>query len=260
MNQLSVVVITFNEADNIARCLDSIPFADEIIVVDSGSTDDTCAIAKRYTDKVIIKSFVGFGEQKQFAVDQATGDWILSLDADEWLSEALQKSIRALLKQPIETVPEGYMIYRLNYYLGKPMRHCGWYIPITRLFKRGKGRFNDKLVHEEVLLDGEGGTLHGDILHVPYHDVFHHIEKIQRYAKLDAKEVLRRGRSFKHLHLPIHIVLRPIWKFFEKYFLQQGIREGAHGLILSVLAAFGVFLIHVHAWGMQSQPKDDEIE
>ncbi len=260
MSRLSVVVITFNEAENLVRCLESVAFADEIVVVDSDSQDDTRAIARRYTDKVFVRPFKGFGEQKQFAVDQSTGDWILSLDADEWLSEALQKSLRELLAKPVETAADGYSLYRLNYYLGKPMRHCGWYIPIIRLFKRGKARFNDKLVHEELLLDGPAEVMHGDLLHVPYRDLFHHLEKIQRYAHLDAEEVLLRGRRFDALHAPVHIMLRPVWKFFEKYFFQQGFREGLHGLILSALAAFGVFLIHVQAWDLQRKPKEDELD
>lgn len=255
MASLSVVVITFNEADNIARCLDSVAFADEVVVVDSNSSDATCEIARRYTDKVIPHPFAGFGAQKQFAVEQATSDWILSLDADEWLSEPLQASLKQLLQAPSDTLADGYSIYRLSDYLGRPMRHCGWYVPILRLFKRGHGRFDAKLVHEEILLDGRADVLAGDIRHVPYRHVFHHLEKMQRYAGLDAEEVLRRGRRFDGIYAPIHMLLRPIWKFIEKYIVQQGFREGMHGLILSLMAAFGVFLIHVHAWDSQRQSR-----
>ena len=251
MARLSVVVISFNEAANIARCLDSVAFADEIVVVDSDSTDGTREIALRYTDKVITRRFAGFGEQKQFAVEQASGDWILSLDADEWLSEALQSSLKQLMQAPSDTLADGYTIYRLNDYLGRPMRYCGWYVPILRLFRRGRGRFNAKLVHEEILLEGRADLLAGDILHVPYRDIFHHLEKMQRYARLDAEEIRRRGRCFDGIRAWIHIVARPAWKFVEKYIVQQGFREGMHGLVLSLMAAFGVFLIHVHAWDRQ---------
>jgi len=256
MARLSVVVITFNEAANLARCLESVAFADEIIVVDSDSSDGTRDIARRYTERVFVRPFAGFGEQKQFAVDQAGGDWILSLDADEWLSEELQQNLQALLSGSVPY--DSYNIYRRNYYLGRPMRYCGWYIPILRLFRRGKGHFNARLVHEEIEVAGESGLLAGDILHVPYRDVFHHLEKIQRYARLDAEEVRRRGRRFDGLRAPLHIVLRPAWKFIEKYILQQGFREGMHGLVLSMLAAFGVFLIHLHTWDCQRRERDDD--
>jgi glycosyltransferase involved in cell wall biosynthesis len=255
MQTLSVVIITLNEADNLERCLNSVGFADEIIVVDSGSDDATCEVAKRYTDKVVYRKFDGFGKQKQFALDMATSDWVLSLDADEWCAEDLQLSIQRVLEQAEHTV-DGYHIFRLNYYLGRAMYQCGWYTPILRLFKRKYAKFNDKLVHEEVILDGVAGSLDGDILHVPYRDVLHHIEKMQRYVRLDAQEVLQKGRRFDGLHAPVHILLRPGWKFIEKYIVQRGFLEGLHGLILSILAAFGVFLIHVHAWHQYHQKQD----
>jgi len=247
--RLSVVVITLNEETNLQRCLESIAFADEVIVVDSGSEDRTCDIAREFTDKVFEHSMQGFGEQKQFAVEQASGDWILSLDADEWLSDEARRSIKNILSNRVNAC-DAYRLYRLNYFYGRPIRHCGWYAPILRLFRRGEGRFNDKLVHEEVVVEGSIGILEGDILHVPYRDVFHHLEKMQRYARLDARELLKKGRAF-HGILPFaHIVLRPMWKFVEKYIFQQGFREGMHGFVLSVLAAFGVFLMHVHAWNI----------
>ena len=177
--KLSVVVITLNEEKNITRCLDSARFADEIILVDSGSNDNTCSIAKEYTDKVIFHKMRGFGEQKQFAVEQATGDWILSLDADEWVSMELQDSLSSLLTGS-DTPYDGYMIYRRNIYLGRPIRYCGWYRPILRLFRRGRGCFNNKLVHEEINVIGKTGLLKGDLMHEPYKDIFHHLEKMKQ--------------------------------------------------------------------------------
>ncbi|MBW1997080.1 MAG: glycosyltransferase family 2 protein [Deltaproteobacteria bacterium] len=249
-SRLSAVIITLNEEENIRRCLDSIGFTDEIILVDSGSEDNTLAIAREYPARIIFREMQGFGEQKQFAVEQATGDWILSIDADEWVSEELRNSLESLLSSP-ETTYDGYMVYRRNIFLGRPMRHCGWYRPILRLFKRGRGRFNDKLVHEEVHLDGKAGVLKGDLMHEPYKDIFHHLEKMERYARLDAMELIKRERQVYGWQAPVHLVLRPLWKFMEKYLMQQGFRDGIHGLILSMMAAFNVFLIHANCWQLQ---------
>jgi len=249
--RLSIVAITLNEEGNIRRCLDSVRFADEIIVVDSGSQDNTCSIAREYTDRVLFREMHGFGDQKQFAVEQATGDWILSLDADEWVSEDLKGSLESLLSS-VETPYDGYMIYRRNIFLGRPMRYCGWYRPILRLFRRGRARFNSKLVHEEVSLEGKAGLLKGDLMHEPYRDLFHHLEKIKLYAHLDAQELVSRGRRVYGFRAPVHLLLRPLWKFTEKYVLQQGFREGVHGMILSLMAAFNVFLIHANCWQIQA--------
>jgi len=251
--RLSVVVITLNEEANLRRCLESVAFADEIVVVDAGSEDRTCDIAREFTDKVFERSMRGFGAQKQFAVEQASGDWILSLDADEWLSDTLRQSIQQMLSRPESEQHDAYQLYRLNYFYGRPIRHCGWYAPILRLFRRGRGRFNDKLVHEEIIVEGRVDILRGDIMHVPYRDIFHHLEKMQRYARLDAEEILKGGKHFHGFRAILYIVLRPMWKFIEKYILLQGFREGLHGLVLSALAAFGVFLIYVHAWTMTKE-------
>ncbi|HAS83588.1 MAG TPA: hypothetical protein DCS43_13195 [Verrucomicrobia bacterium] len=249
---LSVIVITLNESSNIRRCLDSVAFADQIVVVDSGSSDDTVAIAREYTPDVFHREMSGFGEQKQFALDQATEDWILSLDADEWLSPELQASLTQFLAGTASCSPHaGYRIYRRNFYLGRPMTHCGWYIPLLRLIRRGAGRFNDKRVHEEIVSDGTAGDLHGDIMHVPYRDLRHHLKKVRHYAALDADELDRKGRKVYGWQAPIHLLLRPSYKFIEKYFIRQGWREGRHGLLLSAVAAWYVFLMHAQCWRLQ---------
>jgi glycosyltransferase involved in cell wall biosynthesis len=250
--RLSVTVITLNEEKNIRRCLDSVRFADEIVIVDSGSKDTTCQVAHEYTSKVFFHSMQGFGLQKQYAVDQTTGDWILSLDADERVTPELRESLLALMEKGEDQSPyTAYTIYRRNVYLGRAMRYCGWYIPILRLFRKGCGHFNRKLVHEEILVDGPVGHLEGDIIHVPYRDIFHHLEKMCSYASLDAKQVLEKGRKVYGWRAPVHILGRPAWKFVEKYLIQQGFREGIHGLILSAMASLGVFLIYVQCWHLQ---------
>jgi len=259
--RLSVVMITQNEETNLRTCLDSVSFADEIVIVDSGSQDQTCNIAKQYTDKVSFRPMNGFGAQKQCAVDQATGDWILSLDADESVSPELRQSLIFLLEAGKNQPPyTGYTIFRRNIYLGRPMRYCGWYVPILRLFRKGCGRFNKRLVHEEILVQGPVGHLEGDIVHVPYQNIFHHLEKMRFYASLDAMEVLGKGRKVYGWRAPVHLLGRPGWKFFEKYVVQQGFREGIHGLILSAMASFGVFLIYVQCWHLQRQRMNGRTE
>lgn len=260
-SRLSVAIITLNEETNIGQCLNSVSFADEIVIVDSGSRDRTCEIAKKYTDKVFFKAFKGFGDQKQYAADQTIGEWILSLDADERVSQELRDSLLSLMRADTDRIAfEGYLINRRNVYLGRPIRHCGWYVPILRLFRKGSGRFNEKLVHEEIKVDGPVGRLKGDILHVPYRDVFHHLEKMRLYASLDAQEVLAKGRKIIGWRAPAHLLGRPSWKFIEKYIIQQGFREGIHGLVLSLMAALGVFLIYVHCWHLQRQRMDGKTE
>jgi len=259
--RLSVVIITLNEAENIRGCLTSVKFADEVVVVDAGSTDGTGDVVREFTPNVYHRPMQGFGPQKQFAVEQATGDWILSLDADERLDDTLSAALVQFLEsEAADTGCDGYRIYRRNIYLGRPIMHCGWYHPVLRLFKRGKGRFNDKLVHEEVMVEGTVGLLPGEILHEPYRDLFHHLEKMSRYARLDAQELIRRGRVVRGWQAPVHLILRPLWKFLEKYVWQQGFREGMHGLVLSGMAAFGVFFIHAHCWWLQRGAVDrDEV-
>lgn len=252
--RLSVVIITLDEESALPRCLDSVSFADEVLVVDSGSRDATLEVARSRGARVLTRPMTGFGEQKQFAVDQASGDWILSLDADEWLSPQLQQSIRKLLADPRQA-HDGYRIFRRNIYLGRPMRFCGWYQPLLRLFRNGRGRFDDKLVHEEIQVEGTIGLLDGDLMHVPYRDLSHHLSKMQRYALLDALETARRGRRVEGWRAPLHLLGRPAWKFLQKYFYQQGFREGMHGLVLCGMAAFGVFLVHAECWRRQREDR-----
>jgi len=255
--RLSVIIITRNEAANLERCLSSVAFADEIIVVDDHSDDDTVAIARQFTDRVFVRKLTGFGDQKQFALEQATGDWVLALDADEWLSDRLGLRIRAFLDDAqADRAADGYHMYRLNYYLGRPMYRCGWYVPLLRLFRREAGRFDTKRVHESIRVDGALALLPGDILHVPYRDLLHHLQKIGVYARLDAFEVQQRGDRIRGVRAAAALVGRPIWKFCEKYFRQQGFREGVHGLVLSGMAAWGVFLVYAQCWYLQRQMPD----
>lgn len=259
---ISAVIITKNEEDRIKDCLDSVKWADEIIVVDSFSTDRTVEICRGYTDRVFQREMKGFGEQKQFAVEKVASDWILSIDADEVVTEELRDEIQRLLndlkgrsEQSEKSLYDGYKIYRKNIYLGKPMRYCGWYVPILRLFKKDKGKFNKKKVHEEIIVDGRVGLLKGEILHNTYRDISHHLEKIDTYTTYDVDEMVKRGIILKPSNYLWYLLFKPAAKFLQKYIVQKGILEGMHGFILSLHAAMVVFINYVKLWEMQKKSK-----
>jgi glycosyltransferase involved in cell wall biosynthesis len=220
MIRLSIVIITFNEERNLARCLDSVKeIADEIVVVDSFSTDNTAAIAGRYNAKVIQHPFIGYGQQKNFATQQATNDWILSLDADETLTPELQQSIREVKMNPDFSV---YEMSRLTNYCGKWIKYCGWYPDKqTRLYNRTKGKWEEPKVHEYWRLDNEkeeGGTLKGDILHYSFRNINEHLKKIEKYSELAARESV------------------------DEYFLQLGFLDGFYGYTICRLSVYATFL------------------
>jgi glycosyltransferase involved in cell wall biosynthesis len=252
---ISAVLITMNEEERIKPCLESVKWVDEIIVVDSFSTDRTVEICRGYTDKIFQKEMKGFGEQKQFAVEKAASDWILSLDADEVITEELRDEVKGVLKG--ETEFNGFKIFRKNIYIGRPIRYCGWYVPIIRLFKRGKGRFNEKKVHEEIIVDGRVGLLKGELLHNTYKDISHQLKKIDSFTAYDADELIKKGIVIKPSNCLWYLIFKPIARFLQKFILQKGIFEGAHGFILSVNAAMVVFINYVKLWEKQQKNKKD---
>ncbi len=248
---ISAVIITMNEEERIRPCLESIKWVDEIIIIDSFSTDKTIDICKEYTDKISQREMRGFGEQKQFAIEKATSVWILSIDADEVVTEELRDEIKGMLKE--ETEYNGFKIFRKNIYLGRPMRYCGWYVPILRLFKRGKGRFDAKKVHEEIIVDGNVGILKGEILHNTYKNISHHLEKIDSFTTYDADELTKKGIILKPSNCLWYLVFKPMVRFLQKFILQKGIFEGMHGFILSINAAMVVFINYAKLWERQQK-------
>jgi glycosyltransferase involved in cell wall biosynthesis len=255
---ISAVIITKNEEDRIKDCLESVTWADEIIIVDSFSTDTTVNICKGYTGKIFQREMRGFGEQKQFAIEKATSDWILSLDADEIVTEELKNEIQKILNQ--ENNYDGFKIYRRNIYLGRSMRYCGWYIPVLRIFKRGKGRFNERKVHEDIIVNGKVGVLKGEILHKTYRDISHHIEKIDTYTTYDVDELMKKGIILRPLNYVWYFVFKPSAKFFQKYIFQKGLLEGKHGFILSIHAAMVVFINYAKLWERQQKKQGNRIQ
>jgi len=221
----SAVLITRNAAAVLEPCLESIAFADEIVVVDAASTDVTLEIAVRRGARVVQREWLGFGRQKQFAVEQAKHDWVLCLDADERVSRELAASIQAVLAAPAAPV---FRMPRRNRFLGRWLAHGEGYPDWSpRLFNRLNARWSDDLVHEKVLYSVTPGTLKGDLLHDPGDDLSAYLERQNRYTTLAARQAYDLGRSAGVLHL----LLSPVVRFFKFYILRLGFLDGVPGLL-----------------------------
>ena len=241
--KITVAVITKNEEANIARCLASVPFADEIVVVDSGSTDDTVAIARRFTDRVVQREWLGHVEQKQVAVDLASHDWILSLDADEEVGPPLRGLIEGLRQAGGQA--DAYTVCRRTFYLGRWINHSGWYPDRRiRLFDRRRARWGGRNPHDEVICDGTVAQLPGDLNHYSYRDLDHHLSRINEYTTIMAREHWERGKRATLAD----VVLRPPFAFVKKYLLQRGFLDGRHGFVVCALTAYYVFCKYAKLW------------
>ncbi len=222
---LSAVLITRNAAAVLAPCLESLAFADEIVVVDSGSSDGTAEIARRFGARLVQKEWLGFGRQKQYAVDQARHDWVLCLDADETVSPQLAASIQAALAAPVSPV---YRMPRRNRFLGRWLAHGEGYPDWSpRLFNRMNARWSDDLVHEKVLYAVTPGTLQGDLLHDSSDDLTAYLERQNRYTTLAARQAYELGRSAGFFH----ILMSPVVRFFKFYVFRLGFLDGMPGLL-----------------------------
>ena len=246
MTRVSVIVITRDEARNIGGALDSVGWADDIVVVDSGSSDDTVAVARRHTDRVVTHAWPGYGAQKNFAAGLAAHDWVFSLDADERVTPALAQEIRTLLAAG--PTRQAYRIPRVTRYLGRWIRSTDWYPDRQlRLYDRRTGRWNDRRVHESVVVDGVVGRLQGELEHHAYRDISHHLRTIDRYSTLAADQMRAEGRRVRGIEL----VARPPLAFLRNYVARLGFRDRAPGLIVSILNSYYVFLKHAKRWEQQ---------
>lgn len=235
--RVSVVVVTLNEAERLRRCLESVAWADEIVVVDAESSDKTVQIAREFTDRVMVRPWPGFAAQKNFAVEHAAGPWILSVDADEEVSAELREEIRVRLAGG--PAHEGYAVPRRNIFLGAWIRHGGLYPDWqVRLFRKTQGRFGDRAVHESVRIEGPVGRLRGPIVHRSYHGVADFLERTNRYSSLAAEEAVRGGARPGVLSL----LVRPLGRFLTMYVLRLGVLDGWRGLLLAMLYAYYVFM------------------
>lgn len=247
MPTLSVVIITFNEEVNILRCLQSVEgIADEILVVDSGSTDHTVEICKSRNAKVIHQDFLGYIEQKNFATSQAASEWVLSLDADEALTPELKMSIQQTLANPTS---DGYMMNRLTNFCGHWVKHSGWYPDRKlRLYKKDKGKWGGVNPHDQYdLFAGKPGFLQGDLLHYSYNSVSDHIKQIDRFSAIGAKAMYDKGMSSSIAK----IIYKPIARFLKNYIVWSGFRDGLTGFIIAKNSAHAVFLKYLRLYYLQ---------
>jgi (heptosyl)LPS beta-1,4-glucosyltransferase len=246
--KLTVTVITRDESAHIAAALQSVSWADEIIVVDSRSTDDTVAIARKYATRVEVRDWPGYSAQKNYAAEIASNDWILSLDADERVTPELAGEIRQTLQG--EPTARGYRIPRVTWYLGRWIRSTDWYPDFQlRLYDRRAGRWNGRRVHESVDLQGAPAFLRQELQHYAYRNIAHHLATIDRYTTLAAEQWLAEGRRTNGFEIFIH----PRLAFLRNYLLRGGIQDGAAGLLVSKLNSYYVFLKFAKLWELQQR-------
>jgi glycosyltransferase involved in cell wall biosynthesis len=242
---LSIIVTTNNEADNIGRCLGSVSaISDDILVVDSFSTDDTVAIAQQLGAKVVQRAYQGPADQKNWAIPQAKNEWVLLLDADEIASPELVAEISTLLNQDDPPPAEVYWIGRNNHFLGQPVRYSGWQgDQVVRFFLRDKARYTNLQVHEEIITDGlKVGMLKGRLEHYTFRNLEHYLDKTRRYARWSAQDHAQRTSKVGYYQL----LMKPFFRFFKHFILQQGFRDGKVGFIVSAIMAWGVFLRYAY--------------
>jgi len=246
--RLSVVVVTRDEEERLRACLESVAWADEIVVVDAESEDKTVTIAREFTDRVVVRPWPGYAAQKNAALDLATGDWALSLDADEVVSPELRSEIAGVLAS--DGPADGYAVPRRNIFWGRWIRHGGLYPDWqVRLFRRGRGRFVPRAVHESVSVDGRVERLVGHLEHRSYRDVSDFLARADRYSTLAAEEWVRAGARVRASDL----VLRPLGRFLSMYLFKGGWLDGRPGFLLAALYAYYVFIRSVKAWELKER-------
>jgi len=251
MVEVSALVIAHNEEKNIARCLDSLSWADEIVLVDAGSQDGTVRIAREYTQRIYSHPWEGFVAQRNWALEQAQHQWVLFLDADEVISPRLREEIEALKAQGVGE-HRGFEIPRRSFYLGDWVNYGGWYPNYQlRLFDRKRGKWIGGMVHERVEVEGRVGRLKGEILHYPYPDLSSHLQRIDDYSTLKAEDLYLQGKR-SHLW---DLLFRPFFKFLKMFFLRLGFLEGVRGLVISCLGAHYSFLSYAKLFEKERVPR-----
>jgi glycosyltransferase involved in cell wall biosynthesis len=244
---LSAIIITRNEAHNIAACLESLIFCDERIVVDCGSDDDTVKIATAAGATVVSHPWAGFGKQKNFALSKARGDWVLSIDADERVTWPLAAEIMVTLKNGPEA--DGYEIGRLSTFLGRPMRHSGWFPDhVLRLFRRGKARFSDDIVHERVICDGTVGRLICLIDHHPVLRLEDALRRVDSYSTAGAEKLVAEKLTSTRKVSFLSGIGHGLWSFLRAYVVRLGFLDGREGFLLAVANAEGTYYRYMKAW------------
>jgi glycosyltransferase involved in cell wall biosynthesis len=242
--KVSAYVIAYNDEANIRACLESITWADEIIVVDSHSTDDTEKISREFTGKVFQHEFHGFGPLRNEAMAHATHEWVFSLDTDERATPEVREEIRRVLEEGPKA--DAYFVPRRNYFLGRQIRHCGWYPDYRQpqLFRKGRLQYRDEVVHEGFDVQGPVGYLREHVIQYPFRDVNQYLAKMNRYSGLMAERMAKQGRRFR----PHQLFTHPTFTFFKMYLGRGGFLDGTPGLILSGLYAYYTFIKYAKFW------------
>lgn len=247
---LTVIVPTYNEEENLADCLASVGFAAEVLVVDSFSTDGTEGVAKARGARFVQHEYVNSASQKNWAIPQATHEWVLLVDADERVSSALAREIQEVLREG--PAHEGYWIKRRNHFLGREMKHGGWETDaVIRLFHRDSARYQDREVHAEIDLPGPLPTLKAPLVHYSFRSWSQYWPKIQKYTDWGASQAFREGRRSG----VVSILVRPFLRFFKMYVARLGFLDGAEGAQLALLGAFSVYLKYSKLWELSRQAR-----
>jgi glycosyltransferase involved in cell wall biosynthesis len=246
MQPISATLITYNEERNIEEALQSLSWADEIVVVDSGSSDGTVAICRKFTGRILHRDWTGFVDQKNFAVENARNDWIFSLDADERPSPELSREIQQLARDGF--LKPGYKIPRIAFFLGRWIRHGEWYPDCQlRLFDRTSGKWEGGRVHESVKLREKPGLLKGEICHYTYRSLSDYLKRLEIYSTLAAYDYQQRGKTVT----PIELLGNPMAAFARSYLVKRGLLDGAPGLAVAMLAAISVFFKYAKLYELQ---------
>jgi glycosyltransferase involved in cell wall biosynthesis len=244
--KLSVTIITLNEAEHIGAAIGSVAWADEVIVVDSRSTDGTPDIARAKGARVVVRDWPGYVEQKNFAASIASNDWILSLDADERISPQLADEIRRLLDQGPDRA--AYRAPRVTFHLGRWIRTTDFYPDYqARLYDRTRARWQGRYVHESVTADGPVGYLRADIEHYSFRDLRDQVDRLNHYTTLSARQMHENGRRSG----PWHVLVQPPAAFLRNYVLRRGFLDGTPGLLISLVNSYGVFLKFAKLWELE---------
>ncbi|MFN4198601.1 MAG: glycosyltransferase family 2 protein [Flavobacterium sp.] len=245
MEKLTAIIPVGNEEHNIEDVLTSVAFADEIMVVDSMSTDKTVELAKKHTSFILQREYGYSASQKNWAIPQASHEWILLVDADERVTPELQKEIQDILKNPPTDDTTGFWIYRENHFMGKRVKYSGWQNDkVIRLFRKSRCRYEDKMVHSEIITDGKIGYLKNRFYHNKYISFDRHVQKLNRYANWQAIDYNKKTGTLT----PYHFVIKPFWSFFKHYVIQQGFRDGVVGITIAYLQSYSVFTRYVKIW------------
>ncbi len=246
MSKLTVLTLIPNAGDRLARCLESVPWADSLFcVVDPKTSDGSDEVARRYTERVVVHEYVNAANQRNWALPQITTEWTLVLDADEWVSDELAARIRQIIQDPASL--DGYDIKRLSYFFGKLILHCGWHRDYNlRLFRTEKGRYLEQRVHSRVVVEGAVGRIDEVMYHDTYRTFEEYFTTFQRFTTWGAQDAYDKGKRARL----VDVTIRPLLRFFKMYVIRRGFLDGYHGAVLCGLGAFSVFTKYAKLWNL----------